>query len=55
MRSIGGSDTSVLNQKGLPTANVGVGMHEIHSVDEWIDVRGLARVAAWMVDALRLE
>ena len=53
VRSIGGSDTSVFNQKGLPTANVGVGMHEIHSVDEWIDVRGLARVAAWMVDALR--
>ncbi len=54
VRSIGGSDTNVFNQKGLPTANVGVGMHEIHSVDEWIDVRGLARVAAWMVDALLL-
>jgi len=54
VRSIGGSDTNVFNQKGLPTANVGIGMHEIHSVDEWIDVRGLARVAAWLVDALRL-
>ena len=54
VRSIGGSDTSVFNQKGLPTANVGIGMHEIHSVDEWIDARGLARVAAWMVDALQL-
>ena len=55
VRSIGGSDTSVFNQKGLPTANVGVGMHEIHSVDEWIDARGLARVAAWMIDALLAE
>jgi tripeptide aminopeptidase len=53
VRSIGGSDTNVFNQRGLPTVNVGIGMHEIHSVDEWIDVRDLARVAAWMVDALR--
>jgi di/tripeptidase len=42
----------VFNQRGLPTVNVGVGMHDIHSVDEWIDVRDLARVAAWVRDAL---
>jgi len=52
VRSIGGSDTNVFNQKGLPTVNVGLGMHEIHSVDEWIDVGDLARVVAWMKDAL---
>lgn len=50
--SIGGSDTNVFNQKGLPTVNVGVGMHDIHSVDEWIDVVDLARVVAWVGDAL---
>ncbi len=52
VRSIGGSDTNVFNQRGLPTVNVGVGMHEIHSVDEWIDVGDLARVVAWVGDAL---
>lgn len=46
--SIGGSDTSILNQKGLPTVNVGVGMNAIHSVDEWIDVAGLVRVIDWV-------
>lgn len=50
--SIGGSDTSVFNQKGLPTVNVGVNMHAIHSVDEWIDAADLAKVAAWLADAL---
>lgn len=50
--SIGGSDTNVFNQQGLPTVNVGVGMHAIHSVDEWIDVRDLARVVAWVRGAL---
>lgn len=50
--SIGGSDTNVLNQKGLPTVNVGIAMHKIHSVNEWIDTADLARAAAWVFDAL---
>jgi len=52
VRSIGGSDTNVLNQKGVPTVNVGVGMHEIHSIAEWIDAADLARVVLWVEDAL---
>lgn len=50
--SIGGSDTNVLNQKGLPTVNVGVNMHAIHSVDEWIDAADLVTVCDWVTDAL---
>ncbi len=50
--SIGGSDTNVFNQKGLATVNVGVGMHDIHSVHEWIDVFDLARIVRWVEDAL---
>lgn len=52
--SIGGSDTSVLNQKGLPTVNVGIGMHDIHSVNEWIDASDLVRVVEWVGTALGL-
>ena len=50
--SIGGSDTNIFNQKGLPTVNVGVNMHGIHSVDEWIDASDLAAVTNWLTDAL---
>lgn len=50
--SIGGSDTNVFNQRGLPTVNVGVNMHEIHSVSEWIDAQDLAQVVRWVEDAL---
>ncbi len=50
--SIGGSDTNIFNQQGLPTVNVGVNMHEIHSTSEWIDAADLARVVAWVEDAL---
>ncbi len=52
--SIGGSDTSILNQKGLSTVNVGIGMHEIHSVNEWIDAQDLALVVEWVGAALGL-
>ena len=52
VRSIGGSDTNVFNQKGLATVNVGIAMHDIHSVDEWIDVRDLVRVTDWLSDAI---
>jgi len=52
VRSIGGSDTNVFNQKGVPTVNVGVGMHEIHSPAEWIDAADVARVVLWVEDAL---
>ena len=55
VRSIGGSDTNVFNQRGVPTVNVGIGMHDIHSVDEWIDVRDLARACAWVGDAVGLR
>lgn len=54
VRSIGGSDTNVFNQRGVSTVNVGIGMHDIHSVDEWIDVRDLVTVTAWLSDALGL-
>ena len=50
--SIGGSDTNIFNQKGLPTVNVGVNMHDIHSVGEWIDAADLAVVADWLTDAI---
>lgn len=50
--SIGGSDTNIFNQKGLLTINVGIGMNEIHSVNEWIDVSGLIRVIAWVQEAI---
>ena len=52
VRSIGGSDTDVFDQRGLATVNVGVGMHDTHAVGGWIDTGDLARVRAWLRDAL---
>lgn len=55
VRSIGGSDTNILVGKGLEAVDVGIGMHEIHSKDEWILTSDLARVTAWLTAALLVE
>ena len=45
----GGTDGSVLSQKGLPTPNLFTGGHEYHSVREWASVKEMAAAAAVVV------
>jgi len=45
----GGTDGSVLSQKGLPTPNLFTGGHEYHSVREWASVHDMASAAAVIV------
>lgn len=37
----GGSDANILNAKGLPTVNLGIGMKSVHSTNEYIEVAHL--------------
>ncbi|MBX5440585.1 MAG: peptidase T [Solirubrobacteraceae bacterium] len=45
----GGTDGSVLSQRGLPTPNLFTGGHEFHSVREWASVQEMAAAAATLV------
>jgi tripeptide aminopeptidase len=45
----GGTDGSVLSQRGLPTPNIFAGGHEFHSVREWVSVQDMAAAAAVIV------
>jgi tripeptide aminopeptidase len=57
----GGTDGSVLSQRGLPTPNLFTGGYEYHSVREWASVQEMAAAAAtivrlaqtWTTDAYR--
>jgi tripeptide aminopeptidase len=51
----GGSDANVFSARGLEVANLGCGMRQIHTVDEWIDVRDVFRTAELLVETLRLN
>ena len=51
-----GCDANVFNgSHGLEVANLGCGMRQIHTVDEWIDVNDLAATATTLVAMLRLS
>jgi tripeptide aminopeptidase len=50
----GGTDGSVLTEKGLPTPNVYTGGNEFHSVREWISVQDMGVAAATAVELARV-
>jgi tripeptide aminopeptidase len=51
----GGCDANVLNQKGLVVANLGTGMREIHTVNEWLDLKDLQLSAQMVLEIVKLN
>ena len=51
----GGCDANVLNQKGLVVANLSTGMRDIHTVNEWLDLRDLNRSAQMVLEIVKLN
>ena len=51
----GGSDANVFAERGLEVANLACGMREIHTVNEWVDVRDLLLTAGLVVEIVRLN
>ena len=51
----GGSDANVLNGHGLQVANLACGMREIHTVNEWIDVKDMVATSELLLETVRLH
>ena len=51
----GGSDANVFVERGLEVANLACGMREIHTVNEWVDLRDLVLTAGLLVETVRLS
>jgi tripeptide aminopeptidase len=45
----GGTDGSILTERGLPTPNLFTGGHEFHSVREWASLQEMSAAAATLV------
>ncbi|MDA8442336.1 MAG: M20/M25/M40 family metallo-hydrolase [Peptococcaceae bacterium] len=54
IRTGGGSDANVLNGRGLPTANLGIGMEKVHSTDEFIRVADLINLTRLLLAIVKL-
>ena len=50
----GGSDANILNAMGIPTANLPIGMYDVHSTQEYTNLRETAETVELIVEAFRL-
>jgi tripeptide aminopeptidase len=51
----GGCDANILNQRGIVAANVGTGMHEIHTTREWLDVNDMVAAVELTLEVLKIH
>jgi len=49
------SDANVFAARGLEVANLGCGMRQIHTVNEWVDVTDIAATTELLVETVRLH
>lgn len=49
----GGSDTNVLNSKGIPAVNLSVGMSNVHGTKEQIAISDMSKAAALIVEIIK--
>ncbi|MBI3803621.1 MAG: M20/M25/M40 family metallo-hydrolase [Nitrospirae bacterium] len=49
----GGCDANVFNKKGIAVANLGTGMHDIHTVKEWLAIDEMAQAAQIVLETLQ--
>jgi tripeptide aminopeptidase len=50
----GGSDANVFTTAGIEIANLACGMRDIHTVNEWVDVKDLVATSELVLETLRL-
>lgn len=53
-RGGGGSDANVFNEHGIRSVILATGPAEVHTVNEWVDVRRMAESARWLTETLVL-
>src|SRR5262250_412545 len=51
----GGSDANVYTTKGIEVANLACGMRDIHTVNEWVDLKDLHTTASIVLETVRLH
>ena len=51
----GGCDANILNRRGFQVANLGTGMQNIHTINEWVRVSDMVQAAAVITEMVRLR
>jgi len=48
----GGCDANIFNEKGITVANLGTGMHNIHTLREWLSLKEMAQAAEILLEVV---
>lgn len=51
----GGCDANVFNRRGIESVNFGTGMREIHTINEWLDLKDFYACADVVLECLKLN
>jgi tripeptide aminopeptidase len=51
----GGCDANVFNKQGIIVANLATGMHDIHTVSEWVSLSEMSKTAQVVLEVLKLN
>jgi tripeptide aminopeptidase len=51
----GGSDANVIAGRGVEVANLACGMRQVHTVNEWVDLKDIVATTALLVETVRLH
>ena len=49
----GGCDANIFNEKGITVPNLGTGMYQIHTVNEWIDFKEMCQTAEVVLEVVK--
>ncbi len=49
----GGCDANIFNEKGIAVANLGTGMHAIHTVREWVHIDEMTQSAQMVLEVVK--
>jgi len=51
----GGSDANIFNAAGIHTANLGIGMQQVHTKEEFLEVKDLVDDVRWLLELIKLS
>lgn len=51
----GGSDANIFNAAGIPTANLGIGMQQVHTREEFLELKDLVADVNWILEIIRVS
>lgn len=49
----GGSDTNIFNGRGIPTVNLGVGMYNVHTTSEYVEIDSLVKTVEFILAIIK--